>query len=135
MEFSCLVYWSVLYIQVLLLWQVQITSETDSQIPFGVGLASDPMALRRGAKKLPMEDVCYYHWPLPGVDKVVRIIFSFFFKLIFMEFVKVLMLYECSDCSLDCLAFVMDMGVQRLQNLLASQYFCSTFIVLDYNRM
>lgn len=48
---------------------VQITSETDSQIPFGVGLASDPMALRRGAKKLPMEDVCYYHWPLPGVDK------------------------------------------------------------------
>lgn len=48
---------------------VQITSETVSQIPFGVGVASDPMALRRGAKKLPMEDVCYYHWPLPGVDK------------------------------------------------------------------
>lgn len=48
---------------------VEITSETVSQIPFGVGVASDPMALRRGAKKLPMEDVCYYHWPLPGVDK------------------------------------------------------------------
>ncbi|XP_044487719.1 protein phosphatase 2C 70-like [Mangifera indica] len=48
---------------------VQITSETDTQIPFGVGVASDAMALRRGAKKLPMEDVCYYHWPLPGVDQ------------------------------------------------------------------
>ncbi|TQD69307.1 hypothetical protein C1H46_045160 [Malus baccata] len=27
------------------------------------------MALRRGGKKLPMEDVCYYQWPLPGVDQ------------------------------------------------------------------
>ncbi|RVW55470.1 Protein phosphatase 2C 70 [Vitis vinifera] len=36
---------------------------------FGLGIASDPMALRRGGKKLPMEDVCYYHWPLPGTDQ------------------------------------------------------------------
>ncbi|XP_027116243.1 protein phosphatase 2C 70 [Coffea arabica] len=48
---------------------VQITSETESQIPFGVGIASDPMSLRRGAKKLPMEDVCYYYWPLPGTEQ------------------------------------------------------------------
>ncbi|KAF3457177.1 hypothetical protein FNV43_RR01834 [Rhamnella rubrinervis] len=48
---------------------VHITSGTESQIPFGVGVATDPMALRRGGKKLPMEDVCYYQWPLPGVDQ------------------------------------------------------------------
>ncbi|KAM7488635.1 hypothetical protein LguiB_026119 [Lonicera macranthoides] len=47
---------------------VQITSQTE-QIPFGVGLASDPMAMRRGAKKLPMEDVCFYQWRLPGADQ------------------------------------------------------------------
>ncbi|XP_068661920.1 protein phosphatase 2C 70-like [Aristolochia californica] len=39
------------------------------QIPFGVGIASDPMALRRGGKKLPMEDVCYFQWPLPEVEQ------------------------------------------------------------------
>ncbi|KAK4283690.1 hypothetical protein QN277_000615 [Acacia crassicarpa] len=48
---------------------VRISSQAEHQIPFGVGMASDPMALRRGAKKLPMEDVCYYQWPLPGLDK------------------------------------------------------------------
>ncbi|XP_022138736.1 protein phosphatase 2C 70 [Momordica charantia] len=48
---------------------VHITSQIESQIPFGVGIASDPMALRRGGKKLAMEDICYYHWPLPGVDQ------------------------------------------------------------------
>ncbi|CAI9118552.1 OLC1v1020139C1 [Oldenlandia corymbosa var. corymbosa] len=48
---------------------VHITSQTESQIPLGVGLASDPMSLRRGAKKLPMEDVCFYHWPLPGTEQ------------------------------------------------------------------
>ncbi|KAI9195981.1 hypothetical protein LWI28_020010 [Acer negundo] len=48
---------------------VHITSPNESFIPFGVGVASDPMALRRGGKKLPMEDVCYYHWPLPGIDQ------------------------------------------------------------------
>ncbi|THF97119.1 hypothetical protein TEA_001930 [Camellia sinensis var. sinensis] len=48
---------------------VQITSQAECLIPFGVGLASDPMAVRRGGKKLPMEDVYYYRWPLPGADK------------------------------------------------------------------
>ncbi|KAG9457930.1 hypothetical protein H6P81_002438 [Aristolochia fimbriata] len=41
----------------------------ESQIPFSVGIASDPMALRRGGKKLPMEDVCYFQWPLPEVEQ------------------------------------------------------------------
>ncbi|CAL5337719.1 unnamed protein product [Camellia sinensis] len=45
------------------------TSQTECLIPFGVGLASDPMAVRQGGKKLPMEDVCYYHWPLLGADQ------------------------------------------------------------------
>ncbi|KAL0323566.1 UNVERIFIED_CONTAM: protein phosphatase 2C 70 [Sesamum angustifolium] len=49
--------------------QVHITAQAECKIPFGVGLASDPMALRRGGKKLPMEDVCYYQWPLPGMDQ------------------------------------------------------------------
>ncbi|KAL0393142.1 UNVERIFIED_CONTAM: protein phosphatase 2C 70 [Sesamum radiatum] len=49
--------------------QVHITAQAECKIPFGVGLASDPMALRRGGKKLPMEDVCYYQWPLPGIDQ------------------------------------------------------------------
>ncbi|KAJ7980088.1 Protein phosphatase 2C 70 [Quillaja saponaria] len=48
---------------------VQISSQNRQQIPFGVGMASDPMALRRGGKKLPMEDVCCYQWPLSGVDQ------------------------------------------------------------------
>lgn len=48
--------------------KVQITS-AENHTPFGVGMASDPMAVRRGGKKLPMEDVCYYQWPLPGVEQ------------------------------------------------------------------
>ncbi|KAF5752301.1 protein phosphatase 2C 70-like [Tripterygium wilfordii] len=48
---------------------VHITSQSECQIPFEVGIASDPMAVRRGGKKLPMEDVCYYQWPLPGVNQ------------------------------------------------------------------
>ncbi|XAR57222.1 Phosphoprotein phosphatase [Bertholletia excelsa] len=48
---------------------VQITSDAECCIPFGVGMASDPMALRRGGKKLPMEDVCFYSWPLPGAEQ------------------------------------------------------------------
>ncbi|KAL2463795.1 Protein phosphatase 2C 70 [Forsythia ovata] len=48
---------------------VQITAQTEDQIPFGIGMASDPMAMRRGGKKFPMEDVCYYQWPLPGTDQ------------------------------------------------------------------
>ncbi|OVA06677.1 Forkhead-associated (FHA) domain [Macleaya cordata] len=48
---------------------VKISPHGKQEIPFGVGMASDPMALRRGGKKLPMEDVCYYQWPLPGVEQ------------------------------------------------------------------
>ncbi|KAH7679548.1 Kinase associated protein phosphatase protein [Dioscorea alata] len=48
---------------------VQVTQHIDKQIPFGIGMASDPMAMRRGGKMLPMEDICYCQWPLPGVDQ------------------------------------------------------------------
>ncbi|KAF2284152.1 hypothetical protein GH714_019582 [Hevea brasiliensis] len=48
---------------------VHVTSKSENETPFGVGMASDPMALRRGGKKLAMEDVCYYQWPLPGIDQ------------------------------------------------------------------
>ncbi|KAF8401671.1 hypothetical protein HHK36_012617 [Tetracentron sinense] len=48
---------------------VQIIAQAERRLPFGVGMASDPMAVRRGGKKLPMEDVCYYQWPLPGVEQ------------------------------------------------------------------
>ncbi|KAK4797997.1 hypothetical protein SAY86_030323 [Trapa natans] len=48
---------------------VHITHQKECYIPFGVGMVSDPMALRRGGRKLPMEDVCYYQWPLPGQDQ------------------------------------------------------------------
>ncbi|XP_074344153.1 protein phosphatase 2C 70-like isoform X2 [Apium graveolens] len=47
---------------------VQIISQNE-KIPFKVGVASDPMSLRRGGKKFPMEDVCYYQWPLQGIDQ------------------------------------------------------------------
>ncbi|CAO2821862.1 unnamed protein product [Amaranthus hypochondriacus] len=48
--------------------RVQITL-TESEVSFGVGIASDPMSTRRGGKKLPMEDVCYYRCPLPGIEQ------------------------------------------------------------------
>ncbi|XP_007034676.2 PREDICTED: protein phosphatase 2C 70 [Theobroma cacao] len=48
---------------------VHISSQSECLAPFGVGMISDPMSLRRGGKKLPMEDVCYYEWPLPGIDQ------------------------------------------------------------------
>ncbi|XP_010546878.1 PREDICTED: protein phosphatase 2C 70-like isoform X2 [Tarenaya hassleriana] len=48
---------------------VRISSQNEYRTPFRVGVASDPMALRQGGRKLPMEDVCYYQWPLPGADK------------------------------------------------------------------
>ncbi|KAL9389837.1 hypothetical protein Peur_018442 [Populus x canadensis] len=48
---------------------VHVTSKFESQTPFSVGMASDPMSLRRGGKKLAMEDVCYYQWPLPGIPQ------------------------------------------------------------------
>lgn len=37
----------------------------------GIGMASDPMARRRGGKMLPMEDVGISQYPLPGVEKVL----------------------------------------------------------------
>ncbi|KAF5803117.1 putative protein-serine/threonine phosphatase [Helianthus annuus] len=40
-----------------------------NKLPFGIGVVSDPMCARRGGKKLPMEDVCYCHWPLSGADQ------------------------------------------------------------------
>ncbi|CAH2072379.1 unnamed protein product [Thlaspi arvense] len=48
---------------------VRISSQNEFQTPFKIGLASDPMAARRGGRKLPMEDVCYYKWPVPGANK------------------------------------------------------------------
>ncbi|POO02234.1 Kinase associated protein phosphatase [Trema orientale] len=57
---------------------VHITSQSKCEIPFGVGVASDPMALRHGGKKLPMEDVCYYQWPLPGIDQKLTMQFGLF---------------------------------------------------------
>ncbi|XWS54014.1 hypothetical protein CRYUN_Cryun10bG0051500 [Craigia yunnanensis] len=48
---------------------VHISSQNGCLVPFGVGMTSDPMSLRRGGKKLPMEDVCYYQWPIPGIDQ------------------------------------------------------------------
>ncbi|PNT24750.1 hypothetical protein POPTR_008G149700v4 [Populus trichocarpa] len=48
---------------------VHVTSKSECQTPFGIGIASDPMAFRRGGKKLAMEDVCYYQWPLPGIPQ------------------------------------------------------------------
>lgn len=48
---------------------VQVTSLSESEVPFGIGMASDPMSTRRGGKRLPMEDVCYYRCPLPGADQ------------------------------------------------------------------
>ncbi|KAL3679991.1 hypothetical protein R1sor_022947 [Riccia sorocarpa] len=37
--------------------------------PFGVGLAADPMTIRRGGKQLPMEDVTLAEWPLRGFQE------------------------------------------------------------------
>ncbi|XVF28907.1 hypothetical protein REPUB_Repub15cG0073100 [Reevesia pubescens] len=48
---------------------IHISSQNECLVPFGVGMISDPMSLRQGGKKLPMEDVCYYQWPLPGIDQ------------------------------------------------------------------
>lgn len=77
------------------------------------------MALRRGGKKLPMEDVCYYHWPLPGTDQV-SIIMNFTERCYALSSKGILILLEWLSCSLDCLASVMDMVEQQLQNLPAS---------------
>ena len=71
-------------------------------------MASDPMALRRGGKKFAMEDVCYYQWPLPGVDQVlVLAICVFFFLLITSCMPKQLTLHGCLSGSLDSLVSAM----------------------------
>ncbi|KAE8690507.1 Protein phosphatase 2C 70 [Hibiscus syriacus] len=54
---------------VFMLPLVHISSQNECLVPFGVGMVSDPMSLRRGGKKLPMEDVCFYQWSLPGIDQ------------------------------------------------------------------
>ncbi|CAM8975056.1 unnamed protein product [Rhodiola kirilowii] len=48
---------------------VKIDSPTEFKLPFTVGMVSDPMSVRRGGRKLPMEDVSYYQWPLHDVDQ------------------------------------------------------------------
>ncbi|ONK78018.1 uncharacterized protein A4U43_C02F13340 [Asparagus officinalis] len=48
---------------------VHISQHAEHRTPFGVGVASDPMAMRRGGKQLPMEDMCYYQCPLPDVEQ------------------------------------------------------------------
>ncbi|KAJ6806417.1 protein phosphatase 2C 70 [Iris pallida] len=48
---------------------VQISQHTESKLSYGVGVASDPMSMRRGGKQLPMEDMCYFQCPLPGVEQ------------------------------------------------------------------
>lgn len=105
------------------IWQVHITSQNMHQIPFGVGMASDPMALRRGGKKLSMEDVCYYQWPLPGLDQVLDFIAPLNHSL-FCVFVLHFLLEAnppiCLTCSLDYLVFVMGMVEMRRPDLLAS---------------
>ncbi|KAH7299345.1 hypothetical protein KP509_24G006800 [Ceratopteris richardii] len=37
--------------------------------PFEVGVAADPMALRRGGKRLPMEDVYFCEWSVGGLQE------------------------------------------------------------------
>ncbi|MCO5602578.1 hypothetical protein L7F22_056712 [Adiantum nelumboides] len=40
-----------------------------SVCPIEIGVAADSMALRRGGKRLPMEDVYLYEWPLGGLQE------------------------------------------------------------------
>lgn len=79
------------------LWQVHISSQTESLVPFGVGVASDPMALRRGGKKLPMEDVCYYQWPLDGIDQVILAFCIFYFHVSRNQVIGSVVCIFCSD--------------------------------------
>ncbi|XP_020101834.1 protein phosphatase 2C 70 isoform X2 [Ananas comosus] len=48
---------------------VQISQHVERQISIGVGIASEPMSIRRGGRRLPMEDVCSCQYPLPGVEQ------------------------------------------------------------------
>ncbi|KAK3126679.1 hypothetical protein QOZ80_7AG0560550 [Eleusine coracana subsp. coracana] len=47
---------------------VQI-SHQNQRVPVGVGMASDPMVARRSGKKLPMEDISFCQYPLPGLEQ------------------------------------------------------------------
>ncbi|CAM0877125.1 unnamed protein product [Alopecurus aequalis] len=47
---------------------VQISLQ-NQQVPVGVGMASDAMIARRTGKKLPMEDVSCYKYPLTGAEQ------------------------------------------------------------------
>ena len=55
------------YVATLL--QVQISVQ-DKRVPAGVGIASDPMVVRRSGKKLPMEDISFCQCPVQGVEQV-----------------------------------------------------------------
>ncbi|PKA59312.1 Protein phosphatase 2C 70 [Apostasia shenzhenica] len=48
---------------------VQIIQDNELELPLGIGVASDPMAMRRGGKKLPMEDMFYCRWLLSGAEQ------------------------------------------------------------------
>ena len=67
--------WTLLkFVAIYFLWQVQITPLME--VPLGVGIASDPMSTRRGGKRLPMEDFCYYNWPISGIEQVLKCKYS-----------------------------------------------------------
>lgn len=92
--------------------QVHISLHTEHMLPCGVGVASDPMAIRRGGKQLPMEDMCYYQCPLPGVEQVSA-------KLIDMLLLR-FHSNQILECSLGSLAYSTGMVEQQQLKLLAS---------------
>ncbi|XP_057538836.1 protein phosphatase 2C 70-like isoform X2 [Amaranthus tricolor] len=49
--------------------QISVQITPLMEVPLGVGIASDPMSTRRGGKRLPMEDFCYYNWPISGIEQ------------------------------------------------------------------
>ncbi|CAO2832083.1 unnamed protein product [Amaranthus hypochondriacus] len=49
--------------------QISVQITPLMEVPLGVGIASDPMSTRRGGKRLPMEDFCYYNWPIPRIEQ------------------------------------------------------------------
>ncbi|KAM7258856.1 hypothetical protein ACFE04_014597 [Oxalis oulophora] len=61
----------ILMVPVCALLSVRISSQIESLIPFSIDLASYHMALRGGGRKLPMEDMCYYEWPISCTDQVL----------------------------------------------------------------
>ncbi|XP_072968888.1 protein phosphatase 2C 70 [Typha angustifolia] len=49
--------------------KVSVQIHIEHRIPAGVGMASDPMAIRQGGKALPMEDMYFCQYPLSGVEQ------------------------------------------------------------------